>query len=63
MSCDRLTKYLENNEEELMEKFIETKRDQFEAFVFDEWQDAEADYGDMLYDMEKDRLMIEGKDE
>jgi hypothetical protein len=37
MSKGKMTKWMESNLEDLMQKFIDKNQDEFDEFVYDEW--------------------------
>jgi len=55
---DKLINYEETHEEELFEKFIEKNRAEYDTFVFEMWNDYEADMADYMYDQAKDRMVV-----
>jgi len=50
---DKLINYEETHQEELFEKFIEKNRAEYDTFVFEMWNDYEADMADYMYDQAK----------
>lgn len=53
----KLEKFEQTYYEELVERFIDKNRDSWDEFVFEQFQEFEADYSDYLYDQEKDRQL------
>ena len=60
MSDDGFINWFESsNAQELAERFIEKKglSDEFQAWAYTLFQSEQADYGDYLYEMERDRRL------
>ena len=56
MSSEEYQEYIERNEEELFNEFIDRKglRTEFENFAYNHWIDYEASKADYMYDQMKD---------
>ena len=61
MDEDKFLDWQQHNFEDLMQKFVDLKefKDKFDEFCFNQYQEAEADHADYLYEMHKDMQLEE----
>ena len=52
----RMVEYTENNYDDLTEKFIKEKQEEFDAFCMNEWEEYEQGQADYNYEQMKDDL-------